>query len=487
MGTYIDATGFHKKTLSTLLSEMQTDFKTEFGNDLDLAPSGTAGQLISIMTKDFADLWDGAEEIYTARDPDEATSTSLDNIIVENGIKRLEATKTTVLDVMLTGDQGVIIAAGKRAKNPNQIIEYILDSAVTIDQTVAREGYISVGTLTTIVTYTVTIDATPYAYVALITDDEEAVLTEIKTLIDAGAWGGTVTVTGNSMKIENTTPFDFDVTNLDIDGISNPGNFTADTAGACTLAANSLTEIVTPVTNWDSINNAGAGLTGRNVETDSEVRIRRWVSILNGLATDQSIAESIFNNVTGVTAVSVISNRSDIVDIDGRDAHSFESIVVGGGDTTIAEEILRTQPAGIQSFGNTTEIVNDSQGVPQTINFSRPVNQYIHVRISRSLYSEESYPANGDELIKSNIVAWSLLSANIGVGKDVIRQRLATPVYGVSGNTIYPLIPGIEDILIELDVTPNPGDTPTFTQTNITIAAREIAVFAITRITVQVL
>jgi uncharacterized phage protein gp47/JayE len=473
---FVTSSGFQKKTLAEIKTELETEFQSIFGEDIDLDPSGPIGQYIGLLSKLFADLWDVAEEIYTSRDPSSATGTSLDNIVLENGIIRQAATETTILDVFLTGDDSTVIAAGKRAKNPNQIVEYILDSSVTIDKTAARQGKISITSVVVSNDYTVTIDSVNYTHTATGGQDEEDILDAIKVLIDAGAWGGTTSVDGNELTLLASTDFSFDITgDLSIDAISSVGDFTADTAGAYTIAANTLTEIVTPVSGWDEVNNINAGLTGTNQETDSELRIRREFSVNNGFGTDDSIRESILDNVDGITACTVTSNRTNTTDSESRPAHSFEAVVVGGDDTEIAEEILRVQSAGIGSYGNTTENVTDSQGYTQIIKFSRPVSQYIWVRIYRDYYDEEAYPDDGDDLIKESIVDWSLDLDNINIGVDVIRQKLSTPIYEIAG---------IGDITIEIDATATPGGSPSYASSNIVISAREIAVFATGRITV---
>lgn len=477
MATFVTSTGFQKKTLAEIKTELEADFQELYGDDIDLDPSGPIGQFIGLISKDFADLWDGAQEVYTSRDPSSATQTSLDNIVLENGIERIPATPTTVPDVTLSGDDGTVIAAGKRAKSPNQTVEYLLDVAVTIDKTAARTGNLSVSSVVSGNTYTITIDAVNYDHIALITDDENDILSALKVLIDAGAWGGSVTVVENDLALFGTSDFSFDKTgDMDIERTGSAGNFTADTAGAFTLPGNSLTQIVTPVTNWDAVNNPNAGATGLETETDPEVRIRRRKSVNNGFATDDSIFEEITNNVANTTNVIVTSNRTDIVDSEGRDPHSFEAVITGGLDADIAASILKVQAAGIQSFGNTSVNIADSQGTLQPIYFSRAVSRYVWVRVSRDLYTEEVYPTDGDDQIKDAIVAWSLITTNINIGTDVIRQRLCDPVYSVQG---------IEDTKIEIDVTATPAGPPTYVEANFAISAREIAEFATARIVVQ--
>lgn len=487
-GEYVTDTGFQKKTLAEIKEDLEAQFKEIFGDDIDLDESGSFGQLIGILSKDFSELWDALEEIYTCRNVNQATGVCLDNIVAENAIARLDATATFVNNVLLEGDEGTIVQAGKKAKQQNNTLNYSLVNDVTITKTNAAKGVISVTDVISGNTYTVTIDSTNYDYVAQVSDTAQDILDELQLLIDAGSWTGSSVSADEQLTLTDLeNSFSFDITgDLNIDETWSEGDFQADEAGSNTLPANSLIEIVTPVTGWDSVNNESAGATGRDTETDDELRIRRAQSIISGTATEEAIASSVFNNVEGVTAVNIFSNRTDSTDSESRPPHSFETVVEGGTDQEVGDEIWRVQPAGIQSFGNTSVTVQDSQGRDQQVDFSRPETVYIFLRVRRSLYVEESYPSNGDELIKENIVNWSLIKTNIDIGKDVILQRLATPVYGVDGTT-YPRIPGIEDIEITADFSKTLPYTPTYVSGNISINDRELASFAIDRIEVDTL
>lgn len=486
MGTYVTSDGFQKKILAEIKLKLEADFQDIFGDDIDLDPESNFGQIIGKMAKDFADLWDALQEIYNSRDPSQAIGISLDNIASENALQRLPATGTAVPDVLLYGDDATAIAAGKKVKRSNESVsglEYSLDSVITIQKSTARYGKISVNTVLNNTLYTVTINSIAYTY----TSDADATALEIlnglKTDIDAGSWVGTTTVDATNEWLElrdNDLDFDFTVdSNLDIEEVASAGDFTATLTGAYTLPANSLDTIVTSVTGWNSVDNPSAGITGRAIETDAEFRLRREQSVSGiGNATEEAIRSNLLNDVDGVTAVAIYSNRTDTTDSEGRPEHSFECVVEGGTDADIAQKIWDTQPAGIKSYGNTTVYVTDTQGYVHAIKFSRSVNEYIFVKVKRDLYNEETYPADGDDAIKDAIVAWSLNTSNINIGKDVIRQRLSTPVYEV---------PGIEDIEITLDSNPTLPHTPSYSATNIIIADREKAIFSKDRIVVEVL
>lgn len=484
MGTYVTSSGFQKKTLAEIKLEIEADFKDIFGDNVDLDAESNFGQLVGKMSKDFADLWDTLQEIYISRDPSQAIGTSLDNIASENAIQRLPASATVAQDVLLYGDDATVIAAGKKVKRSNESVtglEYSLDSVVTIQKSTARYGKISVDTVLNLTLYTILLDSVAYTFTSDATATALEILNGLKASIDAGSWAGTATVDTSNEWLElrdNDTDFDFSVdSNLKIEEVASAGDFTATATGAYTLPANSLDTIVTPVSGWNSVDNPVAGITGRAIETDSEFRLRREQSIAGiGNATEEAIKSNLLNDVSGVASVTVYSNRTDITDSQGRDPHSFEAVVEGGADVDIAAKILDIQGAGIQSYGNTQVNVTDSQGFLQAVFFSRPVSVYIFVKVKRDLYDEEIYPTNGDLAIKEAIVEWSLDPANMTIGKDVIRQRLATPVY---------TIPGIEDIEITLDSSLTLPYSPSYAATNITIADRQEAVFSTDRIVVE--
>ncbi|MGD8707105.1 MAG: hypothetical protein PVI88_00290 [Nitrosopumilaceae archaeon] len=483
MGYFIDSTGFHKKTYSELKTEYENEFKAAFGDDIDLDPSGPFGELVGLLAQRDSDIWEGVEEIYNSRDPNAAEGMSLDKIAAETGIIRQEATETSVYVVLLYGTEGTLIEAGKEARQSigdYSDMSYVLQENTTITKTAAREIELTVQTPADLEVFTITIDSVDYSYAASVgSDDAEEVAWQLKTAIEAGVFTGTVAQNGATLTITDTNTandaMNIDWTaNIDLDLLASGGTFEASLAGEIPLSANSLDTIVTPVSGWDSVINPNSGITGRKKETDSEFRIRRANTLFTGNATDDAMIRAISNNVSGITAVSMTSNREETTSSEDIPPHSYEVVVVGGDEDDIAQQIWLTQPSGIGSYGNTEKTVVDSQGITQTIYFSRPTPVYIHVRVSRDLYDEESYPSNGDDLIKEYIVDWSLINQTIG--KDVIPQRLSTPIYQV---------PGVGKILIETDGTASPGDAPSYSTDIIEIANREYGDFATDRIVVQ--
>ncbi len=586
MATFVTSSGFQKKTLAELKVEYETLFKAQFGNDIDLSADGPFGQIIGLLSQRDADLWDAAEEIYTSRNPGEASGTSLDNLSAETGITRLDATKTRTSNVLCAGTEGTnLIATTHKVKQVDNALTHSLVTSITITKAIALKVKLEPNTAFPLAggeVFTVTINAVPYTYNGIALDTKKIVIDELIILILAGAWAGTpsnedddfLVLDGEDSDADNIADTAFAVlwnAQLDLELLASGGTFDADETGINTVPATTLNTIATPVAGWDSVINPAAGVTGIEVETDQAMRIRRAKTFLSGAGTDEAIRSAILNEVLNIQSVSVTSNRGwkgniqkvlysadfiagnsidmdlngvaittvpfngdhdttivdlitqieadiagssavlDVLDTDDRTLiisvpsttilevfsvvsggasqaesfvtysdingippKSFEAVCVGGAVQDILDVIWETMPSGIQPYGSTTGSVTDSEGNGQSVSMSRPVNRYLHVRVTRTLYVEEEYPTNGDEAIKDAIVEWSLLE--YAAGKDVIRQRIGIPVYEV---------PGIQEITIEIDATAAPGDVPAFASpASIPMNSRQIAVFATTRITI---
>ena len=158
----------------------------------------------------------------------------------------------------------------------------------------------------------------------------------------------------------------------------------------------------------------------------------------------------------------------------GRLAKSFEAVIEGGSDADVANKIWTTKPAGIQTFGNTSFTITDSQGEQQIINFSRPAPIYIWVAVALTLYPEETFPPNGQDLVADAINSYG---NSLGIGVDVLLQRVLAQIFTVSG---------IASGVMQIAATNDPGDSPLYGTADIPIQENEIAVFDLSRITVTV-
>jgi len=110
--------------------------------------------------------------------------------------------------------------------------------------------------------------------------------------------------------VDTENPYSLNVgIGLTITQISSPVPFLAQNYGSIAVPIGSLTEIVTPVAGWTSITNFKAGVTGRNQETDEELRLRRAQSLrVLGAATVEAIRARLLQEVPGVSSVTIFEN-----------------------------------------------------------------------------------------------------------------------------------------------------------------------------------
>lgn len=240
--------------------------------------------------------------------------------------------------------------------------------------------------------------------------------------------------------------------------------------------ANTITNIETPVPGWDSVNNPNDGDVGRAVETDPEFRERRIRSLaVTGAGTVEAIRSRILEQIDDVSAVTVLTNRTDRVDDGGRPPHSFEAIVQGGVDQDIGDLIWQIGPAGIPTHGNVSVGVTDSQDMPHTVEFTRPVEQYIWARVTLTADGSRTFPDTPEPIAKASIVD---KGESLSVGDDVHYQAFFGPLYRA--------IPGLELAEIEIGASDDAESEPSYSAGNIDIAGVEIATFLADRITVTV-
>lgn len=225
-----------------------------------------------------------------------------------------------------------------------------------------------------------------------------------------------------------------------------------------------------------------AGVVGRLEETDAELRSRRKTSVHSGMATEEAIKSYIENTVSGVSGVSVTSNRTMVTDSDGRPPKSFEVCAEGGEDSELAAAIWTSQPAGIEPFGYFPPAeaypfgwpVLDSSGTAQHVRWTRPSSVSAWFQVSITQYEEEALPESWALAVAEAIAEWA--DGHYTLGKDVIPQRVCVPVFSV---------PGILNVSVSAAVS-YAGTVPTeFTTQRIRVSSRYRVVTDASKITVE--
>ena len=116
----ITSQGFEKKTFNEVLDEMISEAQNLFGDDIDLRDETFMKQWLVIMAFKESERWDILEDIYNDYSVTQATNISLDYAVKFQGIRRKEAVKSTV-DIVFTGDNGIVINSGYIVQTENEI------------------------------------------------------------------------------------------------------------------------------------------------------------------------------------------------------------------------------------------------------------------------------------------------------------------------------------------------------------------------------
>jgi uncharacterized phage protein gp47/JayE len=448
--------GFVPKRLPEIKTDIEAQLETVFGA-INKSPESVFGQIIGVLSKPLADLWEQLEHVYFSQYPDTAEGISLDYAARLTGITRRPATYSQGI-AALRGDAGTTIP--QTTQFQTDVTKYVFQTTadVIIQKAAIAAIYINVEEAQDGVEYVIEVDSVEHSVTApggstkasIATLLHNKLIAECPAILDSLDLGN-----GALYLTEKAGSFSIEVVarNLggDIDGLifwCTPAAIQALEKGNLPAPAGALVEIVTPVTGMDAVNNFLAVEPGRDIETDAEYRLRRSQSLaVAGAATVEAIRARILDPVRGVADVLdafVFENDTDAV-VEGRDPHSIEVVVSGGDEQDIADFLWLVKAGGIKTVGQIPKTVTDSMGVEHIISFSRPLERNVWIRIGVHTYSEEgTFPDDGEEQIKEKLLEYG---ETVSIGTDLIFQRLYPPVFqvpGISSVDIYTAMPNLD-------------------------------------------
>lgn len=131
--------------------------------------------------------------------------------------------------------------------------------------------------------------------------------------INTGSNVNSTWTSGNTFQVQaasSLVPYSINVgLNLQVTQTTSPVPFLAQNYGPIAAPDGSLTEILTPIAGWQSLTNLDAGITGREQETDAELRLRREQSLNSlGAATVEAIRSRLLQEVPNVISVTIFEN-----------------------------------------------------------------------------------------------------------------------------------------------------------------------------------
>lgn len=296
---------------------------------------------------------------------------------------------------------------------------------------------------------------------------------EIKSNVNATMTGQPLAVipSGSQAKLVTGELFTLseDVT---LDGAgTNTGFFEADNSGAINIPPNTLNQVVTPVAGWETVDNASQGATGELEEQDFAFRRRYFAQLaVNAVTPLDAIVAGVFA-LDGVTDVAGFENDTSApVVLEGVPvpAHSAAVAVSGGDDDDIASTIRGKKTVGCGTDGDVTVAVPvyipGTATLIQTLDISFYRVADVDITIDLDLTIDSDFPDNGEQRIKSDLLAYFNGSDQftdefelngLQIAEDVFKSRLYTPINRTPGHVINTLAlqatPALEIITINLN------------------------------------
>lgn len=438
-----------------IFNNMQKKAQSIFGNDLITTPDSIMGQFLNIFAERMASVYEAVQELDDSNDPDNAQGKALEDICSYSSVFRLQPQPSSMY-VACTGKIGTLINAGSQSQvkvpSNNAVFSNVNTATLTNENCNSIVGKINV---VSSANYSISINGITAIYTANNTSTASDIINGLaSSLASKTQFYRIISVinTIDQYKILNINPLENTKIYIDanqiIISIASILQFQCVQTGPIDAPQGDL-QIIAGISGWDSAANISVTSLGRDLETDTELRIRRSSSLaLTGQGTVVALYAKL-KQINGVTSLNIYNNTSLKTDDNGVPAKSFLVVVAGGSDRDIANCIWQNKPAGIQSFGGstgTTVKVLDSQNIPQEISFARPTTISINIIVNFKLDSDYwiNPPLQSQiDVIKSGISEYIYnYCLKLKTGQDLIAQKM----FGV----IYQNIAGILNLDIQL-------------------------------------
>ena len=180
-------------------------------------------------------------------------------------------------------------------------------------------------------------------------------------------------------------------------------------SGKVVIAPNTLTDILTPVSGWDSVTNNNSGVVGYDKESDGAFRKRITANWLNIRA--KALLGALHDSLAQLGGVRSVCTRenptkvSAVVDGVTLEPNSVYACIVGGDNEAIAKVFADKKTIGAATNGNVTVSFNDPEsGVLLGYLIRRPDELVVDVQVTwRTNYYT---PADIDSQIESTLTEY---------------------------------------------------------------------------------
>lgn len=450
--------GFERKRLPTILDDIVQNERQKINNNIANTEDTLLGQINTILGAAIAEMWELAEAVNDSFNRRKAEGNALDDLGDLIGVPRLAASPSRGL-IYIRADEGTTLLAGTEMEDPLTGNTVVASVSRNITASECEDVLLRVGRIVPNATYSVTVNDVVFSYPGGAGPDEETILKALGQDINnadlganaiagqniAGEWTLYIGTTDTQRRRQISVERDAYLTYVWV-GVRVPAETVEN--GPISVPSETITQLGTPVPGVQELINTDAFILGRLEESDEEYRERFSLTTRDGKATVNAITSAL-QAVSGVTHVQVYENVTKEDDGEGRPPSSIEAVVVGGTTAEVAQALFDAKAAGIETFGNTQVGVVDDQGNPSSVYITIPSTVYIAVQVTYTLYDEESFPLNGEAMIREAVYKYI---EGLNVNVDVIPTRLYGPIYSS--------VKGIDSLYIEIQQIPISGSPP---------------------------
>lgn len=230
----------------------------------------------------------------------------------------------------------------------------------------------------------------------------------------------------------------------------------ADLSGPIDVTAGTLVVIGTAISGWDSVTQNATGIVGAPPQTEVQFRNTRNATVLRNFVTVEETIRGRLQEDLGIDQVNIVNNDESIPvgDVPANTIHvTIGEIGEFITDEDIAQVILNAKGLGCPTYGSTEVIINDDQGYPHTIRFSKAVGKSIFIKTNVTFLDDDF--AGAAENIQSDLVDHINL---LVTGEDVIWSRLfgiITPYSKAQVNSLELSFDGITYVSANLAIAPD--------------------------------
>lgn len=469
--------GYQVRRFPEILEQIRLDLENRLGTSISSNPDTIISIINNIYSDQIATLENNIQSLSENLDVYKATGFYLDRIVRYLGLSRLQSQPASGL-LKITRDSSQRIGQSVRFSNVDGVsfISPFIETSLTSCNSVELKPL----TVLEDVPFSISVNGNNFNIVASAVDDTNSIVNFFVTEINNTL--GYITENKEGVLFIGVPDIDQNglsfpsVGNFELEKISSYNEAQSVLEGFLQVPENTVTILDSSQSSILEVNNPFPFVSGRDVETDEELRARFEKSKASGgTSTYDNILASLLE-LPNVVDAFIVENKGTVEDpVTGLPAKSYQCIVVDGNESNIADTIWKTKPVGVETFGPISSSVLDIKNRPHIVKWGRPETYYMFVEATYTKYNEELFPDDGQSLIQDAIMSYG---QTLGLDNDIIPERF------IGG--IYRVVEGIDSLSIRIGFSTDSNDSSPssgFTSNRIPISFTQIPLFTRGRIT----